>query len=159
MDDGRAAVVVHRVPSLRRWMVIGVGIAFAVSFQQITQPDYNTGRRATADEWLWVVLPALAIIGVVVWRMVRSRTETSGRGLTVVRVLTTDRVAWNDLAAIEVRATPNRAGFLVSARRHDRRLVRIGTVPGRKAKARERADAFASALRAEHGRHGGLTGV
>ena len=142
-------VRVHRVPRLRPWIIAGILGAFAVSFQQITQPDYNTNRRATPDEWLWFVIPAVAMMGYGGWRVWRSRIETSPQGLRVVRAVDSDEVAWDRLARVELRPTPNRAGTLISARLVDQRLVRLGTVPGRKPKHRARAEAFVAALDAD----------
>ncbi len=148
-EDRRAVpdgVRTHRVPTLRWWIIAGIVGAFAVSFQQITQPDYNTNRRATPDEWLWVVVPAVAMLGYGAWRVWRSRIETSPRGLRVIRAVDRDEVPWDRLARIELRPTPNRAGTLISARLVDQRVVRLGTVPGRRPKHRARAEAFVAAL-------------
>ena len=143
------SVRVHKVPRLRPWIIAGILGAFAISFQQITQPDYNTNRRATPDEWLWFVIPAVAMMGYGGWRVWRSRIETSPRGLRVVRAVDSDEVPWDRLARVELRPTPNRAGTLISARLVDQRLVRLGTVPGRKPKHRARAEAFVAALDAD----------
>jgi len=143
------SVRVHKVPRLRPWIIAGILGAFAVSFQQITQPDYNTNRRATPDEWLWFVIPAVAMMGYGGWRVWRSRIETSPRGLRVVRAVDSDEVPWDRLARVELRPTPNRAGTLISARLVDQRLVRLGTVPGRKQRHRARAEAFVAALDAD----------
>ncbi len=143
VDD---AVRVHKVPTLRWWIIAGIVAAFAVSFQQITQPDYNTSRRATPDEWLWVVVPAVAMLGYGAWRVWRSRVEASPDGLRVVRAVDSDDIPWDRLARLELRPTPNRAGTVISARLVDRRVVRLGTVPGRK---RTRAEAFVAALEAD----------
>ncbi len=139
----------HRVPSLRLWMIGGIVVAFAVSFQQITQPDYNTHRRATPGEWLWVVVPALAMLGYGAWRVWRSRVEARPGGLRIVRAVETEEVPWDRLARLELRPTPNRAGTVVSARLVDQRVVKLGTVPGRKPKHRARAEAFVAALEAD----------
>lgn len=143
------AIRVHRVPTLRWWIIAGILVAFAVSFQQITQPDYNTHRRAAADEWLWVVVPAVAMLVYGAWRVWRSRIETGPDGLAVVRAVDRDDVPWDRLVGIELRPTPNRAGTLISARLVDRRVVRLGTVPGRKPKHRARAEAFVASLEAD----------
>ena len=143
------AVRVHKVPRLRPWIIAGIVGAFAISFQQITQPDYNTNRRATPDEWLWFVIPAVAMMGYGGWRVWRSRIETSPRGLRVVRAVDSDEVPWDRLARVELRPTPNGAGTLISARLVDQRLVRLGTVPGRKPRHRARAEAFVAALDAD----------
>lgn len=142
----------HKVPTQRWWIIAGIVAAFAVSFQQITQPDYNTNRRATPDEWLWVVVPAVAMLGYGAWRVWRSRIETGPRGLRVVRAVDSEEVPWERLARFELRPTPNRAGTLISARLVDRRVVRIGTVPGRRPKHRARAEAFVAALEADRAR-------
>jgi len=130
-------------------MIAGIIVAFAVSFQQITQPDYNTHRRATPSEWLWVVVPALAMLGCGAWRVWRSRVEAGPDGLRIVRAVETEEVPWDRLARLEVRPTTNRAGTVVSARLVDKRLVKLGTVPGRKPKHRARAEAFVAALEAD----------
>ena len=143
------SVRVHKVPRLRPWIIAGILGAFAVSFQQITQPDYNTNRRASPDEWLWFVIPAVAMMGYGGWRVWRSRIETSPRGLRVVRAVDSDEVPWDRLARVELRPTPNRSGTLISARLVDQRLVRLGTVPGRKPRHRARAEAFVAALDAD----------
>jgi len=148
-ESGRDEVRSHRVPSLRLWMIAGIVAAFAVSFQQITQPDYNTHRRATPSEWLWVVIPALAMLGYGAWRVWRSRVEAGPDGLRIVRAVETEEVPWERLARLELRPTPNRAGTVVSARLVDQRLVKLGTVPGRKAKHRARAEAFVARLEAD----------
>jgi hypothetical protein len=153
------AVTVHRLPTSRWWMVVGLVMALAVSFQQITQPDYNTKHRATPSEWLWVVVPGLGFAAVLAWRMLRSRVETSPQGVRAVGVFTTEDVAWADLAGVEVRATPNRGGFVVNARRVNRRLTKLGTIPGRSGKRRAQADAFAAAIEAERARHLAGAGV
>lgn len=147
--DEKDTVRVHKVPALRGWIIAGIVAAFAVSFQQITQPDYNTNRRATPDEWLWVVVPAVAMLGYGAWRVWRSRIEVGPSGLRVVRAVDSEDVPWDRLAGLELRPTPNRAGTVVSARLVDRRLVRLGTVPGRKPKHRARAEAFVAALEAD----------
>jgi len=133
-------------------MLLGLVAAFAVSFQQITQPDYNTNRRATPDEWLWVVIPGLGFATFLAWRMLRSRVEASDRGLRVVRVFTVDEVLWSDAAGFEVRPTPNRGGFLISVRHKNLRLTRLGTIPGRSGKRRAQAHAFVEALDARRSR-------
>lgn len=139
----------HRVPALRWWIIAGILGAFAVSFQQITQPDYNTNRRATPDEYLWFVIPALVMLGYGVWRVWRSRIETSPSGLRVVRAVDSDEIPWDLLAGLELRPTPNRAGTVISARLVDQRMIRIGTVAGRQPKHRARAEAFVAALEAD----------
>jgi len=149
-DDRAAdAVRAHRVPSLRWWIIGGIVAAFAVSFQQITQPDYNTNRRATPDEWLWVVVPAVAMLGYGAWRVWRSRVEVGPGGLRIVRAVETEEIPWDRLARLELRPTPNRAGTVVNARLVDQRLVKLGTVPGRKPRSRARAEAFVAALEAD----------
>lgn len=155
VEEGRAdddAVRVHKVPTLRGWIIAGIVAAFAVSFQQITQPDYNTNRRATPEEWLWVVVPAVALLGYGAWRVWRSRIETSPSGLRVVRAVDSDEVPWDRLARLELRPTPNRAGTVINARLVDQRLVRLGTVPGRRPRSRARAEAFVAALEADRAR-------
>ncbi len=149
MEDTDVTVRVHRVPRLRWWIIAGIVAAFAVSFQQITQPDYNTHHRATADEWSWFVVPGLAMLGYGAWRVWRSRIETGPDGLRVVRAVDSDDVPWERLARLEMRPTPNRGGTLISARLVDQRVVRLGTVPGRKAKHRAQAEAFVAALEAD----------
>ena len=146
--DGHS-VRVHKVPTQRWWIMAGIVAAFAVSFQQITQPDYNTNRRATPGEWLWVVVPAVAMLGYGAWRVWRSRIETSPSGLRVVRAVDSEEVPWDRLARLELRATPNRAGTIISARRGDQRLVKLGTVPGRRPRHRARAESFVTALEAD----------
>ena len=143
------AVRSHRVPTLRWWIIAGIVAAFAVSFQQITKPDYNTSRRATPDEWLWVVVPAVVMLGYGAWRVWRSRVETGPHGLRIVRAVDSDEIPWDRLARLELRPTPNRAGTVISARLVDRRVVRVGTVPGRKPKHRAKAEAFVAALEAD----------
>ena len=155
VEEGRAggdAVRVHKVPTQRWWILAGIVAAFAVSFQQITQPDYNTNRRATPGEWLWVVVPAVAMLGYGAWRVWRSRIETSPSGLRVVRAVDTEEVPWDRLARLELRPTPNRAGTMVSARLVDQRLVKLGTVPGRRPRHRARAEAFVAAIEADRQR-------
>jgi len=142
-------VRVHKVPALRWWILAGIVAAFAVSFQQITQPDYNTNRRATPDEWLWVVVPAVAMLGYGGWRVWRSRIEAGPEGLRIVRAVETEEIPWDQLARLEVRPTPNRAGTLISARLVNQRLVKLGTVPGRREKHRARAEAFVAAVEAD----------
>lgn len=144
-DEVRA----HRVPTLRWWIIAGIVAAFAVSFQQITKPDYNTHRRATPDEWLWVVVPAVIMLGYGAWRVWRSRIETSSSGLRIVRAVDTDEVPWDRLARFELRPTPNKAGTVINARLIDQRVVKLGTVPGRRPKHRARAEAFVAALEAD----------
>ena len=139
----------HRVPTLRVWIIAGIVGAFAVSFQQITQPDYNTNRRATPDEWLWFVLPALAMMGYGAWRVWRSGVEAGPAGLRVVRAVDSDEIPWDRLARLELRPTPNRAGTVIVARLVDQRTVKMGTVPGRKPKHRARAAAFVAAIEAD----------
>jgi hypothetical protein len=148
-DPAEGAVRAHRVPTLRWWIIAGIVGAFAVSFQQITQPDYNTNRRATPDEWLWVVVPAVAMLGYGAWRVWHSRIETSAKGIRVVRAVDSDEVPWDRLARLELRPTPNKAGTVISARLVDERVVKLGTVPGRKPKHRARAEAFVAALEAD----------
>jgi hypothetical protein len=147
-DDVRS----HRVPALRWWIIVGIVAAFAVSFQQITQPDYNTHRRAAPGEWLWVVVPAVAMLGYGTWRVWRSRIEAGPRGLRIVRAVDAEEVPWESLARLELRPTPNRAGTVISARLVDQRLVKLGTVPGRKPKHRARAEAFVAELEADRAR-------
>lgn len=140
---------VHKVPRLRWAILLGIAIAFAVSFQQITQPDYNTHTRAQPSDWLWVVVPGVAIlvaIGVRVWR---SRIEAGPEGLKVVRVTETETIPWDVLAGIEVRPTTNRWGTVISARKTDRRVIRLGTVPGRTDKHRAKAEALKAELEAD----------
>ena len=144
-----AEVRSHRVPTLRWWIIAGIVAAFAVSFQQITQPDYNTNHRASADEWLWFVVPAVAMLGYGAWRVWRSRIEAGPSGLRIVRAVETEEIPWARLARVELRPTPNRAGTVISARLVDQRVVRIGTVPGRKPKHRARAEAFVAELEAD----------
>ncbi len=144
-----SGVRAHRVPTLRWWILAGIVGAFAVSFQQITQPDYNTNRRATPDEWLWVVLPALAMLGYGAFRVWRSRIETGPDGLRIVRAVETEEIPWERLARLELRPTTNRAGTVISARLVDRRVIKLGTVPGRGPKHRARAEAFVAALEAD----------
>ena len=139
----------HRVPTLRWWIIAGIVAAFAVSFQQITQPDYNTNRRATPDEWLWFVVPAVAMLGYGIWRVWRSRIETGPAGLRIVRAVETEEIPWDRLARLELRPTPNRMGTVISARLIDQRVLRIGTVPGRRPRHRARAEAFVAALEAD----------
>ncbi|MEJ7763930.1 MAG: hypothetical protein WKF86_00375 [Acidimicrobiales bacterium] len=146
VDD---VVRAHKVPMLRWWIIAGIVGAFAVSFQQITQPDYNTNRRATPDEWLWVVVPAVAMLGYGAWRVWRSRIEAGPAGLRIVRATETEEIAWERLARFELRPTPNRAGTLISARLDDQRVLKLGTVPGRRPKHRARAEAFVAELEAD----------
>ena len=143
---------VHKVPRQRWWIIAGIVVAFAVSFQQITQPDYNTNRRATPDEWLWVVVPAVAMLGYGAWRVWRSRIEVGPSGLRVVRAVESEEVPWDRFARFELRPTPNRAGTVISARLVDQRVVRLGTVPGRRPKHRARAEAFVAGLEADRAR-------
>jgi hypothetical protein len=149
-------VRIHRVPTLRWWIIAGIVAAFAVSFQQITKPDYNTHRRATPDEWLWVVVPAVAMMGYGAWRVWRSRIEAGPDGLRVVRAVETEEIPWARLARVELRPTPNRAGTVVNARLVDQRLVKLGTVPGRRPKHRARAEAFVAALDADRAHFTGV---
>lgn len=148
-DHAADEVRAHRIPALRWWIIAGIVAAFAVSFQQITKPDYNTHRRATPDEWLWVVVPAVVMLGYGAWRVWRSRIETSPQGVRVVRAVDTDEVAWDRLARFELRPTPNKAGTVVTARLVDQRVVKLGTVPGRRPKHRAKAEAFVAALEAD----------
>src|SRR5689334_10400600 len=127
---------IHRLPRARWWMLLGLAVALAVSFQQITQPDYNTHHRATPSEWLWVVIPALGFAALLAWRMLRSHVETTADGVRIVRVLSTEDIPWSDIAGIEVRPTPNRGGFVVHARHTNLRLTKLGTIPGRSPKRR-----------------------
>ncbi len=152
VDGTAGAVRVHKVPRQRWWIIAGIVVAFAVSFQQITQPDYNTNRRATPDEWLWVVVPAVAMLSYGAWRVWRSRIEVGPAGLRVVRAVDSEEVPWDRLARLELRPTPNRAGTLISARLVDQRVVRLGTVPGRRPKHRARAEAFVAAVEADRAR-------
>jgi hypothetical protein len=145
-------VTVHRMPAARWWMLVGLVVALAVSFQQITQPDYNTKHRATPSEWLWVVVPGLGFAAVIAWRMLRARVETSADGIHVIGVFARERVAWADVAGVEVRPTTNRGGFIVNVRHVNRRLTKLGTIPGRSAKRAEQARAFAAAIEAERAR-------
>ena len=147
--EGGAEVRAHRVPALRWWIIAGIIASFAVSFQQITQPDYNTNRRATPDEWLWVVVPALAMLGYGAWRVWRSRIEAGPDGLRIVRAVDSDEIPWDRLAGLELRPTPNRVGTVISARQVDRRVVKLGTVPGRGPRHRARAEEFVAALQAD----------
>ena len=149
VTGGAGEVRSHRVPRLRWWIIAGIVGAFAVSFQQITQPDYNTNRRASPDEWLWFVVPAVAMLGYGAWRVWRSHIEAGPAGLRIVRAVDSEEIPWDRLAGVEVRPTPNRAGTVINARLVDRRVVRIGTVPGRRPKHRARAEAFAAALEAD----------
>ena len=142
-------VRVHKVPRLRWGILLGIAIAFAVSFQQITQPDYNTHTRAKPGDWLWVVVPGLVILAVIGVRVWRSRIEASAEGLRVVRVTETEAIPWADLAGIEVRPTQNRWGTVISARKTDRRVIRLGTIPGRTDKHRAKADALKAELEAD----------
>lgn len=148
-QTGAEAIRAHKVPRQRWWIIAGILVAFAVSFQQITRPDYNTNRRATPDEWLWVVVPAVAMLGYGAWRVWRSRIEVGPAGLRVVRAVDAEDVPWERLARFELRPTPNRAGTLIVARLVDRRVVRLGTVPGRRPKHRARAEALVAALEAD----------
>ena len=161
VEQGSApgGVRAHKVPTQRWWIIAGIVVAFAVSFQQITQPDYNTNRRATPDEWLWVVVPAVAMLGYGAWRVWRSRIETGPQGLRVVRAVDSEEVPWDRLARFELRPTPNRAGTLISARLVDQRVVRLGTVPGRRPKHRARAEAFVAALEADRAHFSGPRGL
>jgi len=134
---------------LRWWILAGIVAGFAVSFQQITQPDYNTHRRATPSEWLWVVVPAVGMLGYGAWRVWHSRIEAGPSGLRIVRAVDTDEVPWERLARLELRPTPNRAGTVINARLDDQRVVKLGTVPGRRPKHRARAEAFVAALEAD----------
>ena len=145
----------HRVPTLRWWIIAGIVAAFAVSFQQMTKPDYNTHRRATPDEWLWVVVPAVLMLGYGAWRVWRSRIETSAVGLRVIRAVDRDEVPWDRLARFEVRPTPNRAGTVIVARLVDQRVVKLGTVPGRRSRHRARAETFVAALEADRSHFAG----
>jgi len=154
---GVEGVHVHKVPTQRWWIIAGIVVAFAVSFQQITQPDYNTNRRATPDEWLWVVVPAVAMLGYGAWRVWRSRIEASPSGLRVVRAVDAEEVPWDRLARLELRPTPNRAGTVISARLVDQRVVRLGTVPGPRPRHRARAEAFVAALEADRARFSGVS--
>jgi len=140
------AVRIHRVPSLRRWIIAGIVASFAVSFQQITQPDYNTHRKAPPSEWLWVVVPAVVMLGYGAWRVWRSRIEAGPTGLRIVRAVDTDEIPWARLARLEMRPTPNRVGTVISARLVDQRVLKLGTVPGRKPKHRARAADLVAAL-------------
>ena len=145
-------VRVHKVPRLRWAILLGIALAFAVSFQQITQPDYNTHTRARPADWLWVVLPGLVILGFIGVRVWRSRIEASPEGIRVVRVTESELVPWDQLAGIEVRPTQNRWGTVISARRTDRRVVRLGTVPGRTARHAAKAQALKAQLEADRAR-------
>jgi len=148
-------VRVHKVPSLRWWIIAGIVAAFAVSFQQITQPDYNTHRKAPPGEWLWVVVPAVAMLGYGAWRVWRSRIETGPLGLRIVRAVDSEDISWDRLARLETRPTPNRAGTVISARLVDQRVMKLGTVPGRKPKHRARAEAFVAALEVDRAHFSG----
>jgi hypothetical protein len=130
-------------------MLVGLVVALGVSFQQITQPDYNTHRKAPPGEWLWVVIPGLGFAALLAWRMLRTRVETSEEGLRVVRVLGGDEVPWSEVQGFEVRPTPNRGGFRISARHTNLRITPLGTIPGRSEKRRAQAEAFAAELDTE----------
>lgn len=152
-------VVHHRLPTARWWLVFGLVVAVAVSFQQMTQPDYNTHRRPPASEWLWVAVPGLVVSAVLVWRILRSRVDTDPSGVSVVRALSTERLAWDQVAGLEVRPTPNRGGFVVVARHRNLRTTKLGTIPGRSDKRRAQAEAFAAGLEQERERWAGAASV
>jgi hypothetical protein len=154
MDD----VVTHKLPAARWWMLAGLAVAAAVSFQQMTQPDYHTHPRATPGEGLLVAVPGGVCVALLAWRMLRSRVETSAEGVRIVRVLSSEMIPWGDVAGIEVRPTTNRGGFLISARHTSRRLTKLATLPGRSPKRRAHADAFAAGIEAERERHRELAG-
>lgn len=139
----------HRVPTMRWWIIAGIIVAFAVSFQQMTQPDYNTHRKAPPSEFLWFVIPGGLMLAYGAWRVWRSRVETGPGGMRIVRAVDRDEIPWDRLARLELRSTPNRAGTVISARLVDQRVVRLGTVPGRRPKHRVRAEAFVAALDAD----------
>ncbi len=76
-----------------------------------------------------------------------------------MRAVDSDEIPWNRLAGLELRPTPNRAGTIISARLVDRRVVKVGTVPGRRPKHRARAEAFVAALEADRAHFAGVVGT
>jgi hypothetical protein len=140
----------------RRLLLAGSLIAiYLVSFSVILEPDPETGLRPVPSDYVWVVVPAAILIGVLVWRSLKVRVVTDAGGLDVIRVVGHETVPWRDVRAFAVHPTPGRQGYFVVARLHNERLVKIWTEivirplrdrQAAKAVARDRAVAIADVL-------------
>ncbi len=153
-ERGRRA---HRIGSARLWSLLLVAGAAAVSIQQMTQPDYNAHRKAPPSEYLPVVLPGLALVAVIAWRIWRCRVETSTTGMRVIRTTTTDDLPWAQVAGFEVKRTPNRGGWRLVARHIDERVTVLANTPGKGEKARARVEALRAALEDDRDAFGGVS--
>jgi hypothetical protein len=142
-----------------QWLVVAalLGITI-VSLGVILEPDPETGLRPLPSDYLWVVVPALVMIGVLIARALRTEVVADAGGLLVVRTVGRDTVPWSAIRRFEVHASPSRWGFEVVARLVDERCLRIRAEhPGRRradarAAARDRADALAAQLEEDRDR-------
>ena len=140
-----------------QWLVAAalVGITL-VSLGVILEPDPETGLRPLPSDYLWVVIPALAMIAYLIWRAFQTRIVTSPHGIEVVRTVGRDAVPWAQVRGFEVHPSPSRWGFEVAIRLQDGRCLRVCAEhparrgPDAKAAARRRAEALAQAM--EHDR-------
>jgi hypothetical protein len=139
-----------------QWLVASalIGITL-VSLGVILEPDPETGVRPLPSDYLWVVVPALVVVGYLIWRAFQSRIVTTTDGIEVVRTVGREAIAWSDIRGVEVHPSPSRWGFEVSVRVQDQRCVRVRAEhPARrgaeaKEAARQRAEALARALEAD----------
>jgi hypothetical protein len=140
----------------RQLLLAGSLVAlYLVSLTVIFEPDPATGLRPVASDYVWVVVPAAVLIAVLAWRSLKVRVVTDPGGLDVIRVVGHETVPWPDLRGFEVHPTPGRQGYVVLARLHNERLVKVWTEiiirpirdrPAAKAVARDRAAAIAELL-------------
>lgn len=136
-----------------QWLVAGALVAITLaSLGVILEPDPETGLRPLPSDYLWVVIPALFMIGYLIWRAFQTRIVISDAGVEVVRTVGRDVVPWADVRRFEVHPSPSRWGFEVSIRLRDERCVRVRAEhPGRrgpeaKEAAKQRAEELVRAL-------------
>jgi hypothetical protein len=93
----------------------------------ILEKDPETGMRPTPNDYLWVVVPAAALLLVLAWRALKVKVSTDSRGIEIVRVANRERVPWRRLRRFEVHPTPGKQGWVVVARTDDEVLVKVWT--------------------------------
>ena len=131
---------------------------FLVSVSVLAEPDPVTHTRARPEDYLWEVVPIAVLVLVLAGRALRTRIETNGQGLRVVRVTSSERVPWARVRGFEIHRTPTGRVATVVARLQDERLLRLWSFPVRRGTNPE-AGELAATLEAErNGRIGTGTG-
>ena len=110
----------------RRLLLAGLLLlALAVSWASILTPDPVTHTVAGPGEYLWEVIPGVALTVVLAVRGLQSRLVTSSRGLLAKRVTGSDWLPWSRVRRFEIHKMAGGRAAAVVVRLDDDRVVRL----------------------------------